>query len=234
MSSDWKKKAIIGGAGVAAVMAAGAVAGYKILHPTVMVKGKGSTVVACVGDSITFGQGVLGRRDTQSYPALLAKNLGDAYTVKNYGLSNRTLLSTGDMPYFNEEVGRRSLESGADIVLFMLGSNDSKKKNWNRKQYRKEYEEALERYKAMPGKPKVYALIPPKVFIENPSDKTCNDEIINDEIRKMIPEIAKEKNAEVIDLYIFTKYHPEWFADKIHPNRKGNEAIAEYLADIVV
>ncbi len=232
MGLDRKKAAVVL-AGAAGVMIAGAAAGYKILHPSILVKGNGNIKVACVGDSITYGQGVVGRRNGQAYPSILAKCLGDDYQTVNYGLSNRTLLSTGNMPYYKEKIGKQSLESNADIVLFMLGSNDSKAVNWNEELFRQEYTTAVDRYMRMESKPKVYVLIPPKVFVEEPKENTCNDEIINDSIRKMIPEIAKETGAEVIDLYIFTKYHPEWFADKIHPNKKGNAAIAEYIAGII-
>ena len=51
--------------------------------------------VACIGDSITYGAGVLSTRDIDSYPAILQKLLGDSYQVLNYGLSGRTLLDGG-------------------------------------------------------------------------------------------------------------------------------------------
>ena len=46
------------------------------------------------GNSITFGAG-LRFRNEDSYPAQIQKMLGDKYLVKNYGLSGRTMTTSG-------------------------------------------------------------------------------------------------------------------------------------------
>lgn len=63
--------------------------------------------IAAVGDSITFGAGVVATRETDSYPALLEKALGKEYRVVNYGLSGRTLLSNTAKPYFKEALAKK-------------------------------------------------------------------------------------------------------------------------------
>ena len=55
----------------------------------------GKIVVACVGDSITFGAGTK-KPATDSYPAQLAGLLGEKFDVKNFGVSGSTLLKNGD------------------------------------------------------------------------------------------------------------------------------------------
>ncbi len=93
------------------------------------------THVACVGDSITAGVGA--SSPNTNYPTQLQGLLGNV-TVKNFGHSGATLLSTGDTPY------QRTLEytnatnfvatagDGAVVdVIIMLGTNDSKPNNWN-------------------------------------------------------------------------------------------------------
>ena len=40
---------------------------------------------------------------------------------------------------------------------------------------------------------------------------------------------AGKLGIRVIDLYAFTKDHPEWFVDGVHPNIRGNRAIAKYI-----
>jgi lysophospholipase L1-like esterase len=51
--------------------------------------------VACIGDSITAGSGVVDRAN-DSYPAQLGKILGPNWEVRNYGGSGSTLLNSGD------------------------------------------------------------------------------------------------------------------------------------------
>ena len=51
-------------------------------------------VVACVGDSITYGHGA-SDRGSKSYPAQLQALLGDGWTVLNFGHNARTALDEG-------------------------------------------------------------------------------------------------------------------------------------------
>lgn len=51
-------------------------------------------VVACVGDSITQGNGC-GLSPEMIYPAQLQRYLGDQYNVRNFGESSHTLLAGG-------------------------------------------------------------------------------------------------------------------------------------------
>ena len=111
--------------------------------------------IACVGDSITFGDGVVHGRDTQSYPAILETLLGGEEQVLNYGLNGRTLLAEGDMPYTKEEFYPLSKECGADTYIIMLGTNDTKPQNWNRHAYEQELVEFIRGYQKLAQAPKV-------------------------------------------------------------------------------
>ncbi|MBO6101847.1 MAG: hypothetical protein J6P03_01170, partial [Opitutales bacterium] len=62
--------------------------------------------VACIGDSITAGAGVKGRENF--YPSKLQEKLGDAYEVRNFGVSGRTMLSKGDSPYIKDGAWKRA------------------------------------------------------------------------------------------------------------------------------
>lgn len=95
-----------------------------IMYPEVLTVGSGAVKVATVGDSLTYGYG-LENREKDAYPCILAEKLGHHYQVSNYGLSGRSLQSTADFPYFKEKNAQLSLESEADIVIIMIGSNDS-------------------------------------------------------------------------------------------------------------
>jgi acyl-CoA thioesterase I len=85
------------------------------------------TKIVAVGDSITEGA-CSSDEGTHSWPAQLHNILNDEdkYTVKNLGVSGRTMMKNGDFPYWNEQAYQDALNSEADILILMLGTNDSK------------------------------------------------------------------------------------------------------------
>ena len=62
------------------------------------------TRIIAVGDSITQGWLKEGVHSDFSYPTRLREMLNDAkkYEVINLGLGGRTMMRTGDLPYWNE------------------------------------------------------------------------------------------------------------------------------------
>lgn len=204
---------------------------YKsIMWPKIMKIGDGPIRVSCVGDSITFGQGVFMRRKQWSYQAFLAELLGTEYTFFNYGLSNRTLLPVGKDYYFKEKIGKTAWNAEADILIFMLGTNDSKRILWDEDRFEKEYVRVIEHYKQMQCFQQIYIMIPPKVFDAHPGKKDCNTLIIESAVAPVVRRVAADCAVGLIDLYALTENHSEWFPDKLHPNRDGNRAIAEEIA----
>ena len=81
--------------------------------------------VACVGDSITFGA-FLPNRERNSYPAQLGRLLGASYDVHNFGINSATMLKKGDFPYVKQKIHNEAVAFAPDIVVIMLGTNDSK------------------------------------------------------------------------------------------------------------
>lgn len=210
----------------------GGIAVMSIVYPKPLVSGNGSKRIVCVGDSITYAQGVMNSRDRDSFTAILSTLLPDT-TVVNYGLPNRTLLSTGNMPYTAESHYRESLKEDADIVIIMLGSNDSKGINWDAESFANEYEALVQSYIDMDSGPTVYVMRPPRLYrtVENEGDG--NNEIIKGEMTEIICSVAEKLGVEVIDLYSITDGHPEWYSDGAHPNAEGNRAIAEKIAETI-
>jgi acyl-CoA thioesterase I len=99
-------------------------------------------------------------RNKNSYPAQLQQLLGSKYQVLNYGLSGRTLLKSGDFPYWNSDFFKITREVDPDIVLIMLGTNDTKPKNWNSENYERDLVEFVNIYKNLPSHPTVYLMAP--------------------------------------------------------------------------
>ena len=86
------------------------------------------------------------------------------FEVINLGVSGRTMMKTGDFPYWNEQAYQDALNSEADIVIMMLGTNDSKIFQWNRKQYHNDYIEMVKNMKNLPSKPEIYLMVHPTLY----------------------------------------------------------------------
>lgn len=182
--------------------------------------------VACVGDSITQGPG---HEHPDSYPMQLQQLLGVDYVVKNFGVSGRTLLRKGDFPYWNEPQFEEVSAFKPNIVVIMLGTNDSKPQNWQHKEeFKADYIALIENYKdAMPSNGKVYLCIPVPVTEDNYG---INQQTMI-EIRPMLEEIAYETNSEIIDLHYPLAGRSDLFPDGVHPNTEGLRIMAETVAE---
>ena len=201
-------------------------------HP--MKKPKENQIrIACVGDSITYGC-MLRNRGKNNYPAVLNRLLGEGYCVNNFGYTDRTAIKSGDLPFTGEKLYQQSLDFNPDIVCFLLGTNDSKLKNWNEEKFIKDYKEILESYLALDSLQKLYVLIPPPLFeVHGKVLYKLRKEVVENEICPAIKQIAKEKNIECVDLYGIFKDRKELFADGVHLNAKGSKILAESVYKLI-
>lgn len=188
--------------------------------------------ISCIGDSITFGAGVFATRKTDAWPALWQKQLGEKFQVLNYGVSGATLQEEGDFPYRKYGFLDRLKKASPELIVLMLGTNDSKPYNWNASRYEREYEELLSELLALPWKHQVALMIPPKAFEQQTTEVVAFDirnSVIRDYVQPVIAAIGEKHSLPVIDLYTLTEDHPEYFDDGAHPNLPGNKAIADYV-----
>ena len=191
-----------------------------VMNPSVLILGQGVIKIAAVGDSLTYGYG-LENRQQDAYPSILLELLGS-----NYGLSGRSLLSTSDYPYLKEKNAQQSLESDADIVIIMIGSNDSRAAYWNKEQFIKEYRDFVKCYIKLPSQPDVFIVAPPHV----PTSRFgLNNEVIRDEIQQIVEDVAAELGVHFINLYPVTEGHPEYYSDGLHLTPLGNRVIAKAI-----
>ena len=192
---------------------------------------EGRKHIACIGDSITFGAGVNGKKE-ETWEYYLEHLLDDGTQVINYGISGRTLQDEGDYPYKADKFYAISKEIKADLYLIMLGTNDAKPYNWNAKRYADELKSFLKEYIELENRPEVIVMIPPECFVNKSLGKVAFDidkEVIDYEIPDIIKNTAADLSLEVIDLLEYTHSHEEWFADGVHPNNFGNQFIAMQL-----
>lgn len=183
--------------------------------------------VACVGNSITYGA-TIQDRDHWSYPAQLQAYLGDDYEVRNFGVNGTTMLHSGDYPYIKTEQYRQALDFRPDIVLLKLGTNDSKGWNWGRKDdFTKDYQAFIDTLRALPSHPRIVLLTPLRCFIPA-SDPGISSQVIANEVRPMVEEMAFRNGLEIINMFnvVPDTWDPSLMPDKLHPSARGAGAMA--------
>ena len=184
--------------------------------------------VACIGDSITWGFTLLNpRRD--SYPSLLQKMLGEGYEVRNFGYNDAASRFDADTPYVKKRVYARSLEWNPDIVLFMLGTNDTKRRNWDPEIFRRDYSALVDSYLNLPSHPRVILIAPIRIImLINIPFLGLNADIMEEGVRPAIHEIASRKGLECVDLKdLFTD--ATYMIDGVHPQRAGAQMLAQAI-----
>ena len=176
---------------------------------------KGVIRLACVGDSITAGVGAGGN----SYPKQLAALLGDKWEVGNFGNSGSTLLNQGDKPYQKQRKFNAALEFKPQVVVVMLGTNDTKPQNWKLKnRFAADYHDLIGKFARLPTKPRIFICYP--VPVPGKGNFGINEQGIKEQ-RPLITRVAKEARVGVIDMYAALKEHPETLPDRVHPNARG-------------
>ena len=190
--------------------------------------------VACIGDSITAGYG-LSDLSTQGYPAQLNVMLGSGYTVNNYGISGTTLLKNGNIPYWNQWSYTDSTNWLPDIVIIMLGTNDSKEYNWiNKDAFIPDYTEMINHYADLSSHPVVYVATCATVYGPGGSGQWgITDAVVTGEIVPLQKQIASQTGCPLIDINAATKNMSQNFPDYIHPNTAGCTAIAQEVYNIL-
>jgi len=185
--------------------------------------------IACVGNSITQGPG---RENPDSWPLQMQTILGDAYEVGNFGVSGRTLLRKGDNPYWIEPQFQLVKDFKADILIIMLGTNDSKPQNWQyASEFRQDYLDMIAEFKkTMPADGKVYVILPVPVTKDNYG---ITASVMDNEQRLMLIDIADESGSELVDLYTPFMGHEDLLPDGVHPNNEGLAIMAKVIARAV-
>jgi len=174
--------------------------------------------VACVGDSITAG----------GYPKLLGAELGPKYEVRNFGVSGTTLLKAGDNPYWKTKQFTQVGEFEPNIIVIMLGTNDTKPQNWKHKEhFADDLRAMVEHYAGLKSKPRVYVCRPVPVHKTNYG---INELVMTEGVIPAIDAVVKEMHLPLIDLHLALKDSAKDFPDGVHPNAAGQEKMAKAIA----
>ena len=177
--------------------------------------------LACIGDSITQGSGAA---KGKAYPAQLQEMLGAGWEVGNFGVSGRTLLKKGDHPYWKEGAYQKALGFNPDVVVIMLGTNDTKPQNWKHEQeFAADYAELVKSFLDLPSKPRVFVCRPCPV--PEPGNYGINETALRVAIER-IDKLAKEMKLGLIDMHAALAASPELLPDRVHPSTDGAEKMA--------
>ena len=202
-------------------------------------KAEGITRIAFVGDSITKG----------GYWAKVKNTLGTSgYEYQGYGVSGSTAYSLGydgedldPKAYIDQPEYEQSMRCNPDIVVIMLGTNDSKSINTEYRngiradggeRFKSDVIALIKGYQELQDSPTVFLALPPVSFrAENGGISNVN---IEELIIPLLLSAAQETGAIVIDTHTATKGESDCFPDGVHPNSDGQALLAETVAQAIL
>jgi lysophospholipase L1-like esterase len=178
--------------------------------------------LACVGDSITAGVGA-GRG--RSWPDQVRGMLGEKWNVRNFGVSAKTLMNSGDGPYQKEGAFKAAKDFNPDVVVIMLGTNDTKPQNWKnfKKDFEADYKDMAKQFAETANKPRIFVCYPP--YVAKNGNWGINEPNVLEEI-PVITKVAKDMKLGVVDVHGALKGKDALIPDNVHPNAEGAKVIA--------
>ena len=122
-----------------------------------------------------------------------------------------------------------SRDSYPSLLQNMLGSNDTKRRNWDREIFRRDYRKIASSYMELPSRPRVCLIAPVRIFrVWGIPLMGLYPETMEEGVRPAIHEIAADLGLQCIDLKeIFND--SSYCIDGVHPQRKGTRMIAEFI-----
>ena len=111
----------------------------------------------------------------------------------------------------------------------MLGTNDTKKRNWDPEVFRRDYRRIVESYLALSSHPRVVLIAPIRIFLPLGLPLLgLYPETMEEGVRPAIREMAADLGLELIDLQdLFTD--SSYCRDGIHPQKAGARMLADAI-----
>lgn len=192
----------------------------------------GKIKIACVGDSLTEGYTSSGGlKGSTAYPAVLEKLLGEGYEVGNFGKTSYTLMKGTDKSYWNSAEYKESQNYDADIVVIILGTNDSKSKYWDEEQFKEDAAALVETYENLESAPEVIFAVSPQCYQTSGTDITKDTVEVLQEVQR---ELIEEQGWESVDLYQLTADREDLYhKDGVHFTDEGYAYLAECIYEVI-
>lgn len=197
--------------------------------------------VSCVGDSITEG---VNSTDiySQTYPVYIQKMLGFDYLVKNHGHSGYSTVFTDEYSYSKSYRFTQAKEFAPDVVIYMLGTNDcnpgQEYKSWEdgtrEVKYREDTLKYFNAFREINENVQIFMCIPPTLCYSTvwpweawAAGIEAHTAIIN-------REIAEQEGLHIVDMFTWSKEHPEVFPDGLHPYNESYKTYAKRVYDEII
>ncbi len=178
--------------------------------------------VACVGDSITYGD-QLADRDTQSYPAVLERLAQGRYITGNFGVNGATALRNSHLAWPDTPACRAAQDFAPDMVVIMLGINDLSYPD-HAAHYAADLAALTRLWQAQPAPPRLFlcTLTPLAPAILQGKANRAIRGVMNPAIHS----VAAQVGASVIDISANFPNRLALLPDGVHPSASGAALIA--------
>ncbi|MDE6509132.1 MAG: cyclically-permuted mutarotase family protein [Muribaculaceae bacterium] len=185
--------------------------------------------VACIGNSITYGDR-LPDRDTQSYPARLQQMLGSDFEVGNFGRNGATLLRNGHNPWHKTAEAARAFEFAPDIAVIHLGTNDTDPRDWPHwsDSFSTDYCWLIDTLRTINPNVRIIVANMAPIGTAHRRFKSGTRQW-RDLIRERIAGVARHTGVELIDFAEPLDGRPELLPDNLHPVPEGTVLMADYV-----
>jgi len=186
--------------------------------------------VACVGDSITALP--------SGWCGYLGTALGSGYMAQTFGVSGTTLLkNTGGLgSYSASSQYKPSHDFAPNIVVIMLGTNDSMPRNWmtGKDHFIADFEELIDSYTSLTTKPTVFLNTAPPASDNN--QFTISGTTIKNEVNPLIKEVAAKKMCPLVDVWAALDGDVSKLggSDGVHPGASGSKLIGDAVAKAIM
>ncbi len=192
------------------------------------------TKVACVGDSITQGDD-----DGMNYPTFLQSMLGYEYIVGNFGKSGYSTRTQDTYPYTKTAEYNAAVAFAADIVVYMLGTNDCQPtKTWTdntKVEYKAAANMIFDALEEANPDVKIYVCLPSMLFANNVwSNWQKWGQQVKDYAVPLNRELAEERGYQIIDMYSWSLANSAVFKDGLHPSGVTYKTFAEPIYEALL
>ena len=188
--------------------------------------------IACVGNSVTYGYGLIDR-EHDAYPVRLQEMLdgkygSGQYEVGNFGHSGATLLYKGHRPYIHLPEFHQALDYKPDWVVIHLGLNDTDPRNWPdwKEEFIPNYRALIDSFQMVNPDARILVCKMTPIF-DRHSRFQSGTRDWHAQVQHAIEQVAHGAGAQLIDLYTPLHNRPDLFPDALHPNPEGALILAQ-------